>query len=111
MKTKLVLAICSALLVSSAAIAAQSDDQSDDAMRTVRTATTTQHFGGHHETWYKEGGVVPAEYRGDAYAVQRWQSEHLNEPAEGSRWMRGDNGDYVLVNQDTGMITRIGHHH
>ncbi|HEV2679537.1 MAG TPA: RcnB family protein [Rhodanobacter sp.] len=111
MKTKLVLAMCAALLISSAAMAAQSDDQSDNTVNTVKTTTTTQHFGGHHETWYKEGGVVPTEYRGDTYVVQRWQNEHLNEPAQGSRWMRGDNGDYVLVNQDTGMITSISHHH
>jgi Ni/Co efflux regulator RcnB len=108
MKTKLVLAMCAALLASGAAMAAQSDDQSDS---TVKTTTTTQHFGGHHETWYKEGGVVPTEYRGDTYVVQHWKNEHLNEPAQGSHWMRGENGDYVLVNQDTGTITSISHHH
>jgi Ni/Co efflux regulator RcnB len=108
MKTKLALAMCAALLVSGAAMAAQSDDQSDT---TVKTTTTTQHFGGHHEIWYKEGGVVPAEYRSNDYVVQHWKNEHLNEPAQGSHWMRGDNGDFVLVNEDTGMITSISHHH
>jgi Ni/Co efflux regulator RcnB len=112
MKTKLVLALSAALLVSSAAMAAQSaDDHSDSSMQTVKTTTTTQHFGGHHETWYKEGGVVPTEYRGDPYVVQHWQSEHLNEPAQGSHWMRGDNGDYVLVDENSGMITSISHQH
>jgi Ni/Co efflux regulator RcnB len=110
MKTKLALALCAALLLSSAAMAAQSNDPRD-ATQTVKTTTTTQHIGGHHETWYKEGGVVPTEYRGDTYVVQHWQNEHLNEPAQGSHWMRGDNGDYVLVDENSGMITSISHQH
>jgi Ni/Co efflux regulator RcnB len=111
MKTKLVLAMCAAFVFTSAAMAVQSAaDHSDSAMQT-QTTTTTQHFGGHHETWYKEGGVVPTEYRGDTYVVQQWQKEHLNEPTRGSHWMRGDNGDYVLVDENTGMITSISHQH
>jgi Ni/Co efflux regulator RcnB len=112
MKTKLGMAMCAVLLLSSAAMAAQTaDDHSDSSMQTVKTTTTTQHLGGHHEAWYKEGGVVPTEYRGDTYIVQQWQKEHLNEPTHGAHWMRGDNGDYVLVDENTGTITSISHQH
>jgi Ni/Co efflux regulator RcnB len=110
MKTKFALAMCAALLVSSAAMAAQSDDQSGTVQTTKTVTTTTQHLNGTDTTWYKEGGVVPVEYRGNTYVVQKWQTEHLNEPTSGSHWMRGDNGDYLLVDANTGAITRIIHH-
>ena len=110
MKTKLVLAMCSALLLSNVALAAQTDDQSGGTVETTKTVTTTvQHIGGNHETWYREGGVVPVQYRGDTYVVQKWQTEHLNEPAEGSHWVRGDNGDFLLVDENTGAIVSIVH--
>ncbi|WP_168172660.1 RcnB family protein [Rhodanobacter sp. C05] len=112
MKTKLVLAMCAALLASGAAMAAQTDDQSAGTVQTTKTVTTTvQHVHGADTAWYKEGGVVPVEYRGNTYVVQKWQTEHLNEPAEGSHWVRGDNGDYLLVDENTGAITSIVHQH
>jgi Ni/Co efflux regulator RcnB len=113
MKTKLVLAMCAALLVSGAAMAAQTDDQNGDGtIQTTKTVTTTvQHVHGANTTWYKEGGVVPVEYRGNNYIVEKWQTEHLNEPTEGSHWVRGDNGDYLLVDENSGAITSIIHKH
>lgn len=109
MKTKLVLAMCAALLASGAAMAAQNDDQSDGGtVQTTKTVTTTvKHLNGANTTWYKEGGVVPVEYRGNTYVVQHWQTEHLNEPAAGSHWVRGDKGDYLLVDENSGAITSI----
>jgi Ni/Co efflux regulator RcnB len=112
MKMKLALAVCAALLISNVALAAQSqsDDQSGgDTVKTVQTTTTVQHVGGHNEVWYKAGGVVPVEYRGNNYVVQHWQKEHLNEPVDGSHWVRGDNGDFLLVDDNTGMISSISH--
>jgi Ni/Co efflux regulator RcnB len=114
MKTKLALALCAAMLVSGVAMAAQSDDQDQSAatVQTTRTTTTTtKHLNGANTTWYKEGGVVPTEYRGNTYVVEHWKTEHLNEPAAGTHWVRGDNGDFLLVNEDTGAITRIVHQH
>jgi Ni/Co efflux regulator RcnB len=110
MKTKLVLAMCAALLVSNAAMAAQSDDQSGTVQTTKTTTTTVQHVNGANTTWYKEGGIVPTEYRDNRYVVQHWQTEHLNEPSQGSHWVRGDDGDYLLVDSNTGAITKIMHH-
>jgi Ni/Co efflux regulator RcnB len=112
MKTKFALAMCAALLVSSAAMAAQSDDQSGATVETTKTTTTTtQHLNGSDTTWYREGGVVPTQYRGNTYVVQHWQTEHLNEPVQGSHWVRGDNGDFLLVDENTGAITSIIHQH
>ena len=114
MKTKLALAVCGALLISSVAIAARpqpSPQSSGDTVKTVQTTTTVQHINGHGEAWYKEGGVVPTEYRGDTYAVQHWQNEHLNDPSQGNHWIRGDNGDFLLVDDSSGTITRIEHQH
>lgn len=111
MKTKLVLAMCAALLASGAAMAAQSDDQNGTVQTTKTTTTTMQHLNGTNTTWYKEGGVVPVEYRGNTYVVQKWHTEHLNPPVEGSHWVRGDNGDFLLVDENTGAITNIVHQH
>lgn len=110
MKTKLVLAMCAALLASGAAMAAQTDDQSGTVQTTKTVTTTTKHINGVNTTWYKEGGVVPVEYRGNTYVVQQWQTEHLNEPTSGSHWVRGDDGDYLLVDESSGAITSIIHH-
>lgn len=113
MKTKLALAICAGLLLSSAAMATPSGSspQSGDTVKTVQTTTTVQHINGHDEVWYKEGGIVPVEYRGDTYAERHWQNEHLNDPDQGSHWIRGDNGDFLLVDDRTGVITSISHQH
>jgi Ni/Co efflux regulator RcnB len=113
MKTKLTLAICAALLLSNMAMAAQSDDQNGGSVqtKTVRTVTTVKHVNGTNETWYKEGGVIPVEYRNDNYVVQHWQTEHLNEPTAGSHWVRGDNGDFLLVDENTGAISNIIQNH
>ncbi len=110
MKTKLVLVMCAALLASGAAMAAQSDDQSGTVQTTKTTTTTVQHVSGANTPWYKEGGVVPTEYRDNRYVVQHWEVEHLNEPVHGSHWVRGDDGDYLLVDETTGAITKIIHH-
>ena len=108
MKTKLILAICAALLLSTAGSAAQTDDQGNGAtVQIVKTVTTVQHINGSNAAWYKEGGVVPTEYRDNRYVVQHWQTEHLVDPSEGAHWVRGDNGDFLLVNDNTGVITKI----
>jgi Ni/Co efflux regulator RcnB len=50
---------------------------------------------------------VPTEYRDNRYVVQHWQTEHLNDPTSGSHWVRGGNGDFLLVDENTGVITKI----
>jgi|GEM_PF-2409914 len=109
MKTNLALAVCASLLLSTAAIAAQSDDgqPSVKTVKTVTTTTTVQHVNGNHEAWYRQGGVLPTEYRDNRYVVQHVESVHLNEPPQGSHWVRGDNGDFLLVNDMTGVISNI----
>lgn len=113
MKTKLSFAICAGLVLSTASIAALATGQSNPEQQTVQTTetttTTTKHIPGTHEVWYKEGGVVPTEYRGDTYVVTTWKTQHLNEPVAGSHWVRGDNGDFLLVDEKTGTIANIIH--
>lgn len=106
MKTKLIVAAC-AVLLSTAAMAVQTDDHPTETTKT--TTTTVEHVNGTNEVWYKQGGVIPTEYRDNRYVVQHWQTEHLNNPANGSHWVRGDNGDFLLVDESTGVITKIIH--
>jgi Ni/Co efflux regulator RcnB len=110
MKTKLILAMSAALLFSTAAVLAQSYPPSGDAaVQTTKTTTTTtvQHVDGANATWYKTGGVVPTEYRDSRYVVTHYQTEHLNDPTDGTHWVRGDNGDFLLVDENTGVIVKI----
>lgn len=108
MKTKLILAISAAFFLSNVAMAAQDNDAGGTyQQKTVTTTTTIKHIGGNHETWYKEGGIVPTEYRDNSYVVTHWQTSHLSDPAQGNHWVRGANGDFLLVNDSTGAISSI----
>ena len=112
MKIKFSLAMCAGLVLSTASMAALANGQSNatqSTVQTTKTTTTTNHIVGTNEVWYKEGGVVPQEFRGNTYVVTTWKTQHLNEPAAGTHWVRGDNGDFLLVNEKTGMITSISH--
>ena len=62
---------------------------------------------GRHEGWYKRGGYVPREYRGGSYVVTDWRSHHLRQPPRGYRYVRSDNGDFLLVAITTGIIASI----
>lgn len=62
---------------------------------------------GHREGWYRRGGRVPSEYRRGSYVVNDWQREHLSRPRRGYHWVRGDNGDFLLVAISTGVILNI----
>jgi len=62
---------------------------------------------GRHEGWYRRGGYVPTEYRGGSYVVTDWRSHHLRQPPRGYRYVRSDNGDFLLVAITTGIIASI----
>ena len=66
---------------------------------------------GRHEGWYHQGGYVPTEYRDGPYVVTDWRSQHLREPPRGYRYVRSDNGDFLLVAITTGVIASILAHH
>jgi len=104
MKTKLALAICAVLLMANVAMAAQSDDHGDQGHQ---QNSSIMHDRGTQEGWYKQGGVVPNDYRGNRYVVSDWRSEHLHEPPQGYHWVRSDNGDFLLVAVTTGVISSI----
>jgi Ni/Co efflux regulator RcnB len=65
------------------------------------------HDRGRHEGWYRRGGYLPAEYRGTRYVVYDWRRYDLREPPRGYRWVRSDNGDYLLVAIATGVIVDL----
>ncbi|MDQ6646075.1 MAG: RcnB family protein [Pseudomonadota bacterium] len=69
------------------------------------------HDRGIHEGWYKRGGHMPEEFRSGRYEVNDWHAEHLRQPPRGYRWIRSDNGDFLLVAVTTGLITDLLLHH
>lgn len=69
------------------------------------------HDRGRHEGWYRRGGHVPMEYRGGRYVVTDWHRAHLRQPPHGYRWVRSDNGDFLLVAAATGIIAELLLHH
>ena len=62
---------------------------------------------GRHEGWYKRGGYLPVEYRSTRYVVYDWRDAHLREPPRGYRWVRSDDGAFLLVAITTGIIANI----
>ncbi len=65
------------------------------------------HDRGRHEGWYKRGGYLPVEYRSARYVVTDWRRDRLREPPRGYRWVRSDNGDFLLVAIATGVIVDL----
>lgn len=121
--------ICGALLMSSTAVVvAQPQDQDHRDQHQDRHQDQGRHGQdrgnhgqdqnyrgmydrGRHEGWYKRGGHVPSEYRGDSYVVTDWRSQHLRQPPRGYHYVRSDNGDFLLVAITTGVIASILAHH
>ncbi|MDE1893710.1 MAG: RcnB family protein [Xanthomonadaceae bacterium] len=66
---------------------------------------------GRDEGWYRRGGYMPVEYRGGPYVVEDWRRDHLREPPRGYRWVRSDNGDFLLVAITSGIIADLLLHH
>jgi Predicted integral membrane protein len=128
-KQRSVWVVCGALLMFSAAAAvAQPQDYGDQQHQGRDQARGDQARGDHgrghgnnghgqsyhgmydrgrHEGWYRQGGYVPTEYRDGSYVVTDWRSQHLREPPRGYRYVRSDNGDFLLVAITTGVIVSI----
>jgi Ni/Co efflux regulator RcnB len=65
------------------------------------------HDRGRHEGWYHRGGRMPVEYRVTRYYVPDYRVYHLRQPPRGYRWVRSDNGDFLMVAIATGIIANI----
>jgi len=50
------------------------------------------------------GDRVPDEYQQDRYVVRDWESNNLESPPAGYRWLGTDNGQYLLTSMSTGQI-------
>jgi len=67
------------------------------------------HDNGHHGGWdkhYKRGDRLPDRYRGHEYYVTDYSRYHLRAPPSGYHWIRGDDGQFVLVAVATGLIVQ-----
>ncbi len=62
----------------------------------------------HHELHqWARGAVLPHQYFSDHYYVSDWQARHLHAPGEGYRWVRDEDGEYVLAAVGTGVISDV----
>jgi len=69
-----------------------------------------RHDNGRHLGWdkhYGRGDRLPERYRVREYYVDDYYRYHLHEPRPGYRWVRGDDGQFVLIAIATGIITDI----
>ena len=65
------------------------------------------HDHGRHVGWdrhYRRGEYLPERYRVREYYVDDYARYHLYAPPPGHRWVRGDDGEFVLVAIATGLI-------
>jgi Ni/Co efflux regulator RcnB len=105
--------LCSALLMSSTtAVMAQPQDHHDQNHHNSNNhhdqhQQRGMYERGHSEGWYRKGGHVPQEYRGNTYVVSDWHARHLRQPPRGYHYVRSDNGDILLVAITTGIIASI----
>jgi Ni/Co efflux regulator RcnB len=60
---------------------------------------------GPDHNFYK-GGHLPAQYRTKGYWVEDWRGHRLSAPPAGYHWVQ-TGGDYVLVQNTTGVIFQI----
>ena len=60
---------------------------------------------GPDHNFYK-GGHLPAQYRTKGYWVEDWRGHRLSAPPAGYHWVQ-TGGDYVLVQNTTGIIFQI----
>lgn len=72
------------------------------------------HDHGRHVGWdrhYRRGEYLPERYRVREYYVDDYASYHLYAPPRGYVWVRGDDGQFVLVALATGLIVQelLGH--
>ena len=79
----------------------------DDHDRDDRHDHDRGHHRGHHKQEYRRGVV---------YVVRRvyvpdYPPSHLPEPPRGHRWVRSDDGKYVLIAVATGIIADVLLHH
>lgn len=68
------------------------------------------HDNGKHKGW-KKGERLPAIYLERRYYVEDFRQHHLAPPPRGHRWVRTDDGKYVLIAVATGIIADILLHH
>lgn len=68
------------------------------------------HDQGKHKGWNK-GDRIPAVYLERRYYVEDYRHHHLAPPPRGHRWVRTDDGKYVLIAVATGVIADILLHH
>jgi Ni/Co efflux regulator RcnB len=69
---------------------------------------------GYHAGWdrhYNRGEYLPERYRGREYYVDDYARYHLYAPPRGHRWVRGYDGQFVLVAVASGLIVTemLGH--
>ena len=89
------------------------DDRGHDRDRQVRYDDDRDHGyyvrydRGRHEGWYRRGGYIPVEYRDRRYVVEDWQTYHLRQPPYGYRYVRSDDGQFLLVAIASGIIADI----
>ncbi|WP_233840351.1 RcnB family protein [Dyella sp. 2HG41-7] len=65
------------------------------------------HDHGRHVGWdrhYRRGEYLPERYRGPDYYVVDYPRYRLYAPPQGYRWVRSDDGGFVLVAVATGLI-------
>ena len=98
------LLICGAMLVSSQALLAQAYRPGPPGPPPGRH----QNNGWRGQSWYRSGGRLPPSYRGNRrYWVNDWRGNRLPPPRSGYRWVRSDNGDFLMVAITTGVIASI----
>lgn len=65
------------------------------------------HDNGRHLGQFRRGERVPDMYMQQRYYVTDYRAYHLAPPPSGYRWVRPDDGRYLLISTATGLISQM----
>jgi Ni/Co efflux regulator RcnB len=65
------------------------------------------HDNGRHLGQFRRGERVPDMYMQQRYYVNDYRAYHLAPPPRGYRWVRPDDGRYLLISTTTGLISQL----
>ena len=87
------------------------NDRGDNDQRGHRYAYARGHRAHHdnglHLGQFRRGERVPDMYMQQRYYVNDYRAYHLAPPPRGYRWVRPDDGRYLLISTTTGLISQL----
>ncbi len=74
---------------------------------TAQDRDSQQHDMAHGAQKWSRGKSIPNHYLSSKYAVGDWRKLNLRDPGDDGRWVRDEDGNYILVSVGTRTIEDV----